>query len=169
MDEIVAAIVLQAIGIGLLVLEIFIPSHGALTISGLACLVGGVWFAFRGGDLAGYVSVLVAVVLVPSLAIVAVKVWHRTPLGRKISPPNPKLTQEDAGVRIDQLRPLIGSVGRSLTPLRPVGTCEFNGQRIECMAEMGIIEASRPVRAVRIEGRALVVQPHQSGGGDRQS
>jgi len=159
MEELTVAVILQVVGIVLLVFEVFIPSHGALSVGGLACLGAGVWCAFRFSSAAGYVSTLLACIIVPSLIVTAVKMWHRTPLGRKISPPNPRLTDADKSVDVSTLGPLVGTIGRTITPLRPVGTCEFDGRRVECVAEMGLIPGGQCVRAVRIEGRELVVQP----------
>lgn len=159
MEQLTVAVILQLVGIALLVSEVFIPSHGALSVGGLASLGIGIWCAFRLSSTAGYVSMLVASLVVPTLIVTAVKMWHRTPLGRSISPPNPRLTDADTGVDVSRLGPLIGTIGRTTTPLRPVGTCEFDGRRVECVAEMGLIEAGQSVRAVRIEGREVVVRP----------
>ena len=125
----------------------------------------GIWCAFRINSIAGYVSVLVAAIVVPSLIVTAVNMWHRTPLGRRISPPNPRLTDADKGVDVTKLGPLVGTIGRTITPLRPVGTCEFDGRRVECVAEMGLIQAGQSVRAVRIEGREVVVRPQPAESG----
>ena len=157
MEQLTTAIILQAVGIALLVLEIFIPSHGVLSLTGLGCLIAGLYVAFGVSATAGYVSFFIAILLVPTIAVTAVKVFHRTPFGRRISPPNPRLTEADTSFDVADIQPLVGSVGRTITPLRPVGTCEFDGRRVECVAEIGLIEANQPIRALRIDGRELVV------------
>lgn len=53
---------------------------------------------------------------------------------------------------------LIGRTGRVLTPMRPVGMCEFDGRRIECVAENGYVQKDRAVRVVRVEGDKVTVQ-----------
>jgi hypothetical protein len=58
---------------------------------------------------------------------------------------------------VKSLEVLVGKYGRSLSPLRPVGTCEFGGRRIECVAEMGMIESDCCVQATEIRGRTLAV------------
>ncbi len=160
MEDLFTAIILQVIGITLLIVEIFIPSYGLLALSGLGCLGTGIWFAFGKSAAAGYISTLIALVLVPSLAIVAIKIWHRTPFGKKISPPNPKLTEADTSVDTARIEPMVGTVRRAMAPLRPIGTCEFDGRRVQCRAEMGMIQKDQPVLAVGVDGPELVVQPH---------
>jgi len=153
-------VVLYALGAAILVAEIFLPSHGILSVAGLGFLGVAVYLTFRQSTPAGYVAIVILIAVLPTMAILAVKYWHRTPVGRRIAPPNPTLTEEDtAGVRLAELQPLVGQVGQSLTPLRPVGTCEFNGRRVECVAEMGMIERGTTVEAVGIRNRTLVVRP----------
>ena len=41
--------------------------------------------------------------------------------------------------------------------LRPVGTADFDGVKLEVLAEGEFIEAGKPVRVVRVEGRKIVV------------
>ncbi|MFQ5413386.1 MAG: hypothetical protein ACE5E6_02905 [Phycisphaerae bacterium] len=150
-------ILLYGVGVVMLVAEIFIPSHGILTIAGLAFLIAAIVKTFSYGHAAGVVAILACLVFVPTLAYVSIKYWHRTPIGRLISPPNPTLTTADTAVPIDELAPLIGCDGMSTSPLRPVGTCTFNGRRVPCIAEMGMIEAGVAVRGVRIAGGQLAV------------
>ena len=47
--------------------------------------------------------------------------------------------------RLDELRQLIGAEGMTITDLRPVGFVKINGQRLDAMAETGIVEADTPV------------------------
>ena len=80
-----------------------------------------------------------------------------TPIGRRIAPPNPKLTSADTSIPIDELERHIGQLGRSISPLRPVGICEFSGRRISCVAEFGMVEAGVVVEAIGIKGGNLSV------------
>ena len=58
----------------------------------------------------------------------------------------------------DQLSRLLGETGRVLTPLRPVGTCEFDGCRIECAAEGQYVQAGKTVTVIRVEGMQPTVR-----------
>ena len=59
---------------------------------------------------------------------------------------------------VEHMQVLVGSVGRSLTPLRPVGTCIFEGRRVECKAEYGMIDKGVSVQAIRLIDRTLAVR-----------
>lgn len=163
MEQIGVILLLYLIGAVVLVAEIFIPSHGILTVVGLGLLIAGSYKTFQLSDFAGYASVVCVLAFVATFAVLAVKFWHRTPIGRRISPPNPVLTKEDTGNIDELLEPLLGTTGKALTPLRPVGTCEFDGRRLPCIAEYGLIDRGAEVTALRIHGRGFAVAPVADG------
>jgi membrane-bound serine protease (ClpP class) len=153
-------ILFYLVGLVLLVAEIFLPSHGVLTVAGLGFLVAGVYQTFTSyGEDAGLISLLTCLVLLPTMAYLAVKYWRHTPIGRKIAPPNPVLTNADIGVPIDEISPLIGRTGRTVSPLRPVGICEFDGKRISCIAQYGMVDAGVEVIGLSIQSGNLSVKP----------
>jgi len=164
-DPVLALLLLYAVGIALLVAEIFLPSHALLSLAGVAFLGWAVYRTFVMSEPAGYVAIVALAILLPTATVLAVRHWHRTPIGRRISPPNPVLTEEDIGARVDLLRPLVGQVGTTLTPLRPVGECRFGDRKLECVAESGMIARGVPVRAVGIVNMSLAVRPLEEGGG----
>ncbi len=103
------------------------------------------------------IAILACMVILPALAFVAIKYWHRTPIGKLISPPNPQLTVDDIGVPVEELQQLIGQTGRTVSALRPVGICEFNGKRVSCIAESGMVEAGVSVEGIGMSGADLTV------------
>ncbi len=162
MDTIPLALLLYALGIVLLVIEIFIPSHGVLTIAGLGFLIAGIVMTFRVSDTAGYVAVLLAVVLIPTGIVLTVKYWYVLPVGRRMAPPNPTLTEKDYDFHTDETEALVGKTGRAMTTLRPVGSCVFENRRVQCVAEYGVIEKGVKVEGVQVRGRDLVVRKIQA-------
>jgi membrane-bound serine protease (ClpP class) len=57
-----------------------------------------------------------------------------------------------------QLSKLVGRTGRVLTTMRPVGMCDFDGQRIECVAENGYVQKNMQVKAIRVDGTQVTVR-----------
>ncbi len=157
MSEISIIALLYAIALFFLVAEIFIPSHGILTIAGIGFLVVAVVRTFQMNTQAGVVATMTCAVLLPTTAALAVRVWPRTWIGRLIAPDNRRLTSRDVGVDVDTMQSLIGCVGRSVSPLRPSGICEFNGRRFPCVAEMGMIGPNVEVQVVGVKGSNLAV------------
>lgn len=157
MGEFGILVLLYAAATLLLVAEIFIPSYGILCVVGTAFLIAAIVKTFAFGNTAGTVSIVASLIALPALGITAVKIWPDTWIGRRIAPLNPISTKRDVGTNVVELESLVGNTGRSLTPLRPAGSCEFLGRRIQCVAESGMIEAGVGVTAVAVRGANLAV------------
>jgi len=158
MEPILTLILLYVVGMIFFVAEIFIPSHGLLSIGALGFLGWAVYTTFGMSETAGYLAVMAMVILLPTMTIAAIRNWHRTPIGKRISPPNPVLSDEDMGAKQYLLKPYIGRVGTSMTPLRPVGECRFGDDKVECVAESGMIPLGAAVKAVGIVNMSLAVR-----------
>jgi membrane-bound serine protease (ClpP class) len=158
MSDVAILVLLYGLGVLILVAEVFIPSHGILTVVGLGLLIAGVvqTFSYAGRD-AGIIAIFACLVFVPAFAILAIKYWHRTPIGKRIAPPNPTLTAADTSVPIEEINSLIGRTGRTVSPLRPVGICDFNGRRVSCVAQFGMVEAGVAIEGVGLSGTNLAV------------
>ncbi|MFQ5463694.1 MAG: hypothetical protein ACE5E5_13845 [Phycisphaerae bacterium] len=158
MPDLVILVILFSVGALALVAEIFIPSHGILTVMGLGFLVAGVVMTFQSaGRDAGIVAVVACGVAIPTFGYLAVKYWPQTTIGKLIAPPNPVITPADTSVPVEEINDLIGTTGRAVSVLRPVGICEFNGRRISCVARFGMIEAGAEVEGVGMTGTNLAV------------
>jgi membrane-bound ClpP family serine protease len=142
----------------LIVAEVFIPSGGLLSICALACVVGGVAIFFRISTTAGWLGIVVAVVMVPLLLVGAYRLLPKTRFGRDVLLAGPVRERGDAISDTPELIKLLGQVGQVLTPLRPVGTCDFSGRRVECVAEAGYVQKGATVKVIRVEGTQLTVR-----------
>jgi membrane-bound ClpP family serine protease len=142
----------------LIVAEVLIPSGGVLSICALACMVGGVAIFFRYSAAVGWVGVVVAIVMVPLLLIAAYKILPSTRFGRQVLLAPPVRDRGDAISDTAELARLLGQAGRVLTPLRPVGMCEFDGRRVECVAESGYVQKDEKIKVIRVEGTQVTVR-----------
>jgi membrane-bound serine protease (ClpP class) len=142
----------------LIVAEVFLPSGGLLSICALACIVGGVAIFFRISTLAGWLGVAVAVIMVPLLLLGAYRLLPKTRFGQHVILAGPVRERGDAIPDTPELIKLLGQSGQVLTPLRPVGTCDFSGRRVECVAEAGYVQKGAAVKVIRVEGTQLTVR-----------
>jgi len=152
------AIFLYAACAALIVAEVFIPSGGLLSICALACVVGGVAIFFRISSTAGWLGIVVALVMIPLLLVGAYRLLPKTRFGRNVILSGPVRERGDAIPDTAELLKPLGQVGRVLTPLRPVGTCDFSGRRVECVAEAGYVQKGATVKVIRVEGTQLTVR-----------
>lgn len=146
-------IVLLIIGAALMFAEIFLPWLVAGTI-GLVCLVTAVVLAYaQEGIVTGNIVLGVVVVGLAAGFGVWLKYFPESRVaGRFIS----KQTIGDLGV---EQPGLLGGTGVTLTQLRPSGMATINGQRVDVIAETGLIERGTPVKVVQVEGSRVVVRP----------
>jgi membrane-bound ClpP family serine protease len=142
----------------LIVAEVFVPSGGLISICAFACLIGGLLIFFNHSAVAGWIGVATAVVMIPSFLVVAYKLFPRTRFGKGVTLTPPKREPGDAIADTSELKDLLGSVGVVLTPLRPVGACDFAGRRVECVAEGGYVDKDKKVKVIRVQGTQLTVR-----------
>jgi membrane-bound serine protease (ClpP class) len=163
MDSWITLTVLYGAGVLLLMADFILPSHGVLTLASFAMLGYALYLTFNISQQAGLVALLLLLAGVPAILAMGVRIWPRTWVGRRVSPPNPVLSEADR-LPAAELEALIGRTGRSLTPLRPVGMCLFRDRRVECMAEGNMIGAGVEVEVIRRADRTLVVRPVPESG-----
>ncbi|MEQ9460013.1 MAG: NfeD family protein [Phycisphaeraceae bacterium] len=137
-------VLLIAIGFGLVVLEFFVPSAGVLAIIASTSIVVGIVLLFLQDTTIGLLATLCALVLLPIVLATGLKILPHTPIFRWLTLDDPKPEQADATKQAT----LIGHEGVALKDLRPIGTCLIDDQRIECLAQGGVIEAGSRVRVV---------------------
>ncbi len=152
------AIFLYLVCAALIVAEVFIPSGGLLSICAILSLAGGVAIFFRHSDVAGWIGVVVALFMVPSLLVIAYKVLPRTRFGRQVILAPPVRERGDAISDGTELKRLVGREGRVLTTMRPVGMCAFDGQKVECVAESGYVQKDKNVKVIHVEGTQVTVR-----------
>lgn len=152
------AIFLYAICAVLIAAEVFIPSGGLLGLGAVVSLLMGVVIFFQHSALAGWIGVVVALVMVPSLLVAAYKILPRTRFGKQVILAPPVRQRGDAISDASELSTLMGRVGRVLTTMRPVGMCDFDGRRVECVAESGYVPRDKMVKVIHVDGTQVTVR-----------
>jgi membrane-bound ClpP family serine protease len=142
----------------LIIAEVFVPSGGLISICALACLVGGIAIFFHHSLVAGWIGVGIATIMIPATLIFTYKIFPKTRFGKSVTLTPPQRQQGDAIPDSDKLKELLGAEGVVLTTLRPVGMCDFSGQRIECVAENGYVDKGKKVKIIDVESTQLTVR-----------
>ncbi|NIA17472.1 MAG: hypothetical protein GWO86_03905 [Planctomycetes bacterium] len=157
----ILAVALYLLCAVLLVVEVFVPSFGLITICAMGAMAGGLAIFFNYSPAAGWIGVIVAVVMIPTVLVTAYKMFPKTRFGRNVSLAGPNRAKGDAIPDTEQLEQMLGMAGRVITPLRPVGMCDFSGQRLECVAESSYVDKGRIVEIIKVEGTQLTVRPKE--------
>jgi membrane-bound serine protease (ClpP class) len=152
------AVFLYFVCAALIITEVFIPSGGLISICALTCLIGGLVIFFHHSTVAGWAGVIIAVIMIPAVLIVAYKIFPETRFGKNVTLSPPERQRGDAIADTPKLKELLGAIGVVITPLRPVGMCDFSGQRVECVAEGGYVDRGKKIKVIRVEGTQLTVR-----------
>jgi membrane-bound ClpP family serine protease len=154
----VFAIFLYLVCAVLIIAEVFVPSGGLISLCALACLIGGAFIFFNYSTTVGWIGLGAAVVMIPTLLVFAYKIFPKTRFGKSVTLSPVERQQGDAIPDTSKLRELMGKVGIVITPMRPVGMCDFEGQRVECVAESGYVEKGKKVKVINVESTQLTVR-----------
>ncbi|MHC5004799.1 MAG: NfeD family protein [Planctomycetota bacterium] len=166
----IGGFVLVAVALALLFLEFLIPSGGLIgLLCGVAAIASVVAF-FRYDTTWGIIATLGYLVLGPVALVFFFKLWINSPLaGRMILGGRAQVETEiddDRGAsdqarreRLAQLQALIGVEGVTETALRPVGVVKIDGQRIDALAESGVILAGTTVVVTDVYDNQIKVRP----------
>lgn len=160
--SLILGVFLIVLGAVLLVLEIFIPSFGVLTCIAIVLEVAGVWLFFKVSPAVGWIGVGVAAVLVPIVWVITYKMFPNTLFGKRVTLEGPERELGDAIPDTCELSEMIGEKGVVISPLRPVGMCDFDGERFECVAETGFVEKDEEVVVIHVEGTQLTVRTKEN-------
>jgi membrane-bound ClpP family serine protease len=152
-------LLLLAFGLLLLIAELFIPSGGLIGFLALCCLALSLGRAFQESVDLGLKFLLADCLLLPVAMAVAVHLWPRTPLAKRVFLPRPAPEEIELSHSSQRLEHLVGQLGRALTPLRPSGMVDFDGRRLDGLSEEGLIPAGALIRAVRVRSGQLIVRP----------
>jgi membrane-bound ClpP family serine protease len=154
------AVVLMALGLVIVIVEMFLPSGGVLAVISAASIVASIVMAFKHSSEAGLGFMTLAVLGTPLLLVLGFKFWPRTPLGRRILLDVP--TGDDVLPDVElrrQLKELVGRIGTAKTLMLPSGPVVIGNVTYDALSEGTAVQAGERVKVVEIRGTRIVVRP----------
>lgn len=147
-------VLLQIVGFAAMIAEVFLPSAGLL----IALMIGStglsIWLAYEITPMVGTAVVLADLLLLPIAG------WYA--LSKVPSTPAALRDQLSGTASDDRFSALVGSLGVCETDLRPVGRVRFDSDIVEAQAHHGFLSKGTSVRASRVEGGHLFVEPSEA-------
>ncbi|MCX7772120.1 MAG: hypothetical protein N2376_03295 [Clostridia bacterium] len=144
------------IGILFLVFEMFHPGFGIPGAIGILMLVTGILITAR----SVFEAVVMVIILLAVLGMALAVILHSATKGRlsKTLILKDSLSKEEGFIGTDDMKYFIGREGFSLTTLRPAGTAEFDGVKLDVVTEGDYIEQNARIRVIQVNGRRIVVK-----------
>ena len=147
------------VGIGLLVLEAFMPGFGLPGISGIVMEIVAISLTWVNH---GPVAALGLTIIVLSLIAIAISMSLRSATRGRLSRSKIILKEREsneAGYRsAEDMQVFLGKEGETTTVCRPTGMAEFDGVKLNVVSEGEFLPAGTRIRIVQVEGSRIVVR-----------
>ncbi|MDR2505715.1 MAG: hypothetical protein LBD16_06375 [Oscillospiraceae bacterium] len=144
------------IGLGLVLLELFIPGFGVAGLSGIAMLGVSVWLTFTKHGV--WPALLLFVLLTLLVSIFLSTIVKSAKNGRLANSP---FFLSEQSVTADEAAPafgsLVGKTGTALSTLRPAGIAEIDGARYNVVTDGEYIKQDAAITVTKSEGNRIVV------------
>jgi membrane-bound serine protease (ClpP class) len=170
-------LLLVGTGLVLLTVEIFVtPGFGVAGFLGIGAVLGGLGLSLVGAGATWEVllraggRVAASLLLALVGAAVMLRALPRLPFGRRLVLEQELTAQAGYASAPESDRRWIGKRGVTVTPLRPAGIGEFDGERVDVVSEGVFIDAGEPVDVLRVDGNRIVVRrvAHAGTGGSHR-
>lgn len=147
-------VVLFIIGVILILAEVFIiPGFGIAGLGGITAVLISLFFIFPNTTIA--INVLLAVILFTLvIAIFMVKKVGSSRFWKRISLESNSENYYSSSSKKDYLN----QEAETLSKLRPAGTINLGGKRVDAVSEGGFIEKGKKVKVVSVAGSRIVVR-----------
>jgi membrane-bound serine protease (ClpP class) len=157
MDYLTIALILFALGVIMLVAEVLLPTGGILVVASLLFFALGVGIILaQGNTTEAVVAVAALAVGLPAIGYVAVAAYRRMSIGSELDESTAAGPLPISGQA--ELEALKNRTGKTVSTMRPAGTVEFDGKRIDAMTEGVMLEAGAWVRCVAVKGNVVIVR-----------
>ena len=156
-------------GVILLAAEIFvIPGFGVAGVLGIAALLSGLSLSLIGGGatwdfiLRAVGRVIFSLVLALVGSLVLLRFLPRLPFGKRLILETGLAAGEGYASAPETDQNWLGKGGTTVSPLRPSGIADFEGERVDVVSDGEFIEAGAQVVVARVDGNRIVVRRHRA-------
>jgi membrane-bound ClpP family serine protease len=143
-------------GFILVVVEMFHPGFGIPGIAGTVLLLLGVVITAK-----SVLDVLIMLIIVFTILGCALTVVLKSVTTGRLSKSlvlHSTQKKEAGYIGTEDLNYFLGQEGTSITILRPSGTGDFNGIKLDVVSQGEFISKDKAIKIVKVEGRRIVVE-----------
>lgn len=151
-------IILLVGSLALVILEVFVPSAGLISLLAAAVGIGGLACLYKYDWMWGLIATLVMLILAPLTFFAGMNVMPSTPMGKRMlfgeeGEDRPAISDEP-----NVLAAMVGKSGEAVTDLRPVGMVRVDGVRLQARSETALIQAGASIRVTGVDGPVIKVR-----------
>lgn len=144
-------------GLLLVIIEMFYPGFGVPGITGVILLFIGIILTAKTPFQALILIIIILAILIIALYLV-LKSAARGRLSESLILTHNE-NKKSGYIGTEVFDPYLGREGISVTVLRPSGTANFDGVRLDVVTEGSFVPPGTRVKVIKVEGRKIVVKP----------
>jgi len=143
------------LGFILVVVEMFIPGFGVAGITGGILLILGIILIADNV----YEAIVLAIIILAILAVaLAIVLYFFTKGKMKKIVLSEKQDKNGGYIGTEDLNYFLGKEGVALTVLRPSGTADFDGVKLDVVSEGEFLDKGTAIRVLKVQGRRILVR-----------
>jgi membrane-bound ClpP family serine protease len=145
-----------ALGFILVIAEMFHPGFGVFGISGTILLVIGAWLTAK-----SIVDLLVMLIIIIAILCVMLTLTLKSATNGRLSRIlvlHQAQRKEEGYSGSEDLEFFLGKEGTTISILRPAGTADFDGIKLDVVSEGDFIKNESRVKIIAVKGRRIVVR-----------
>lgn len=148
-------------GVGLLLVELHVlPGHGVSGLAGIVAILASLFLALGGNAMAGkQLSLSLAIALVAFLVLL--RYLPKAPLFSRLilraNSETPPPTRSEIPAEKNELKDLVGKLGKAVSELRPSGIVLIDNRRYSAMTDGQFIPQGTEIRVAGLQGGSLLV------------
>ncbi|WP_027634606.1 NfeD family protein [Clostridium hydrogeniformans] len=147
--------ILFLVGIALVILEMFIPGFGIPGILGGIVLLAAIILTANTVTQMIILTIIILAILGIAFTIVLI-LFTKGKITNVVL--EEKLDKERGYIGTEDLDYFIGKEGTTTSVLRPSGTADFQGVRMDVVSEGDFIELNEKIKVIKVQGRRIVVK-----------
>ena len=157
------AMLFLVLGLGLLILEFFVPSGGLIGLLCFIAIVISVWGAqkawYHSAPLYWYTYLAILIATIPGSFFGFIKFLQNSEYGKTVLLRAPRLEEVTPYVEEErELEEMIGRLGEAESELCPSGNCRIDGKRLDCLSDGQLIERGAKVKVIGHRGVYPIVR-----------
>lgn len=154
----IISIICFVLGFGFVIVEMFVPGFGVPGISGAVLLLLGIILTAN-TLLEAFILIMIILIILGIILTIILRSANKGGVAKGVIL-STSMTREEGyiGVGTEDMDYFLDKEGVALTMLRPSGAVDFDGVKLDALADGVYISKGSKVKVIKVKGRRLIVR-----------